>query len=374
MAMLCQTHFALELRCIAGTELILRTMSTMGQGMSSVEIEHIIAQRVTNAIEEIAIYETKTREAFDSMYQVARQGARVVQFLGHVVNQDGTHVDPSKGLRASLRLEDPESPPEFVRFLGVAGTTGDKQEETFRILKEKLCNAPVLALLDRPNDFVVFCDASNQGFRCVLMRRGKVIAYASRQLKVHQKNYTTHDLEVGRRGSMIRDVKTLIMDEARTSRYSVHPSANKMYYDLRDLYWWSGMKKDIVVYVNKCLTCTKIKDEHQNPSGLLQQPEIPEWKWEKITMDLVMKLPKSSSGHDTIWVIVDRLTKSAHFLPIHEDYKMEKQARIYSKTKKTIVCGAETPVPMSIMSDRDGRIHVTGSGKHFRKSTGTTWI
>ncbi|GKB83666.1 putative reverse transcriptase domain-containing protein [Tanacetum coccineum] len=102
-----------------------------------------------------------------------------------------------------------------------------------------------------------------------------------------------------------------------------------MYYDLRDLYWWSGMNKDIAVYVSKCLTCTKIKDEHQKPSGLLQQPEIPEWKWEKITMDLVMKLPKSSSGYDTIWVIVDRLTKSAYFLPIHEDYKMEKLVRIY---------------------------------------------
>ncbi|GKF17254.1 putative reverse transcriptase domain-containing protein, partial [Tanacetum coccineum] len=88
------------------------------------------------------------------------------------------------------------------------------------------------------------------------------------------------------------------------------------------MYWWPRMKKDITVYVSRCLTCLKVKDEHQRPSGLLHQPEIPEWKWERIAMDFVTKLPKTSSGHDAIWVIMDRLTKSAHFLPIREDYKM----------------------------------------------------
>ncbi|GJW74757.1 putative reverse transcriptase domain-containing protein, partial [Tanacetum coccineum] len=145
-------------------------------------------------------------------------------------------------------------------------------------------------------------------------------------------------------------IRKLIMDEAHTSRYSVHPGADKMYYDLRDLYWWPGMKRDIAEYVSKCLTCSKIKAEHQKPSGLLQQPEIPEWKWEKITMDLVTKLPKSSSGYDAIWVVVDRLTKSAHFLPIREDYKTEKLAWIYINE---IV--ARHGVPVSIISDRDGR-------------------
>ncbi|GKA26809.1 putative reverse transcriptase domain-containing protein [Tanacetum coccineum] len=81
-----------------------------------------------------------------------------------------------------------------------------------------------------------------------------------------------------------------------TSRYSIHPGADKMYYDLRDLYWWPGMKRDVAEYVSRCLTCSKIKVEHQKPPGLLQQPETPEWKWEKITMDLVTKLPRSSSG------------------------------------------------------------------------------
>ncbi|GJV88051.1 putative reverse transcriptase domain-containing protein [Tanacetum coccineum] len=99
--------------------------------------------------------------------------------------------------------------------------------------------------------------------------------------------------------------------------------------DVRTLYWWPGMKKDIAVYVSRCLTCLKVKAEHQRPSGLLQQPEIPKWKRERIAMDFVTKLPRTSSRHDTIWVIVDRLTKSAHFLPMREDYKMDRLARLY---------------------------------------------
>ncbi|GJQ94107.1 putative reverse transcriptase domain-containing protein [Tanacetum coccineum] len=125
------------------------------------------------------------------------------------------------------------------------------------------------------------------------------------------------------------DVRTLIMDEAHKSKYSVHPGADKMYYDLSDRYWWSGMKKGIVVYVSTCLTYLKVKAEHQRPSGLLQQPEIPEWKWEGIAMDFVTKLPRTSSGHDIIWVIVDRLTKSAHFLPMCKDYKLDRLTRLY---------------------------------------------
>ncbi|GJW21833.1 reverse transcriptase domain-containing protein [Tanacetum coccineum] len=143
------------------------------------------------------------------------------------------------------------------------------------------------------------------------------------------------------------DVRTLIMDEAHKSKYSVHPGADKMYYDLRDRYWWPGMKKDIAEYVSKCLTCLKVKAEHQRPSGRLQQPEIPVWKWEEIAIDFVTKLPRTSSGHDTIWVIVDRLTKSAHFLPMREDYRL---ARLYLND---IV--ARHGVPISIISDRDSR-------------------
>ncbi|GJZ65787.1 putative reverse transcriptase domain-containing protein [Tanacetum coccineum] len=104
---------------------------------------------------------------------------------------------------------------------------------------------------------------------------------------------------------------------------------DKMYHDLRDMYWWPGMKRDIAIYVSMCLTCAKVKAEHQRPSSLLQQPKIPEWKWDKIIMDLITKLPRSRSGHDAIWVIVDRLTKSAYFLAIRKDFSTEKLARLY---------------------------------------------
>ncbi|GJS71685.1 putative reverse transcriptase domain-containing protein [Tanacetum coccineum] len=108
---------------------------------------------------------------------------------------------------------------------------GEKQEEAFQMLKDNLCNASILSLPDGVEDFVVYCDASNQGLRCVLMQRDKC--------------------DVG--------VKTKIMDEAHKMRYSVHPGADKMYYDLRDMYWWSGMKKEIAIYVSKCLTCAKVE-------------------------------------------------------------------------------------------------------------------
>ncbi|GKC42510.1 putative reverse transcriptase domain-containing protein, partial [Tanacetum coccineum] len=390
--------------------------------------------------------------------------------------------DPSK-IEAVKNWKAPRTPTEVRSFLGLVGyyrrfienfskiaksltiltqkcktfNWGEEQELAFQTLKDKLCNAPILALPDGPEDFVVYYDASGI-VGCVLMQRGKVIAYASRQLKIHEKNYTTHDLELGAvvfalkiwrhylygtksviytdhkslqhifsqkelnmrqrrwielfsdydceiryhpgKANVVADalsrkervkpkrvramnmtlqlsikdmiltaqkeavdefaglqkgldemieqrsdgtlyyldriwaplkceVRTLIMDEAHKSKYSIHPGADNMYYDLRDRYWWPGMKKDIVEYVSKCLTCLKVKAEHQRPSGMLHQPEVPVWKWEGISMDFVTKLPRTSSGHDTIWVIVDRLTKSAHFLPMREDYKMERLARLY---------------------------------------------
>nr|GEX45420.1 putative reverse transcriptase domain-containing protein [Tanacetum cinerariifolium] len=212
---------------------------------------------------------------------------REVQFLGHVINGDGIHVNPSK-TEGVKNWEAPRTLSEVRSFLGLAGET----------LKDKLCNAHVLALLDRPKDFVVYYDAFGLGLGCVLMQ------------------------EVLLKG----DVRTLIMDEAYKLKYSVHPRADKMYYDLRDKYWWSRMKKDIAMY----------------------QPEIPEWKCEMIEIDFVTKLPRTSSGHDTIWVIMDQLTKSAHFLPMREDYKMDKLARLYLNE---IVAGHG--VLISIIFDRD---------------------
>ncbi|GKB96501.1 putative reverse transcriptase domain-containing protein, partial [Tanacetum coccineum] len=150
--------------------------------------------------------------------------------------------------------------------------------------------------------------------------------------------------------SLVGGVRTINMDKSHKTGYSVHPGADKMYHDLRDMYWWTGMKRDIATYVSKCLTCSKVKAKHQRPSGLLQQPKIPKWKWDKITMDFITKLPRMKSGHDTIWVIVDRLTKSAHFLEIREDYSTEGLARLYIDE---IV--ARHGVPMSIISYQDGR-------------------
>ncbi|GJZ27052.1 putative reverse transcriptase domain-containing protein [Tanacetum coccineum] len=288
-----------------------------------------------------------------------------VHFLGHVVNQSGIHMDPSK-IEEVKNWKAPTTPSEIRSFLGLAGyytrfiaifskitkpltsltqknqkyEWGEKEEEAFQTLKNNLCDAPILLLQDGIEDFVVYCDASNQGLGCVLMQRGKVIAYASRQLKIHEKNYTTHDLGLGavmfalktwrhylygtksviymdhkslrhifdqkelnmrqRRWielfsdyeceiryhpgkanvvadalsrkervkprrvramamtiqsgvkEMIlaaqRDVRMVILNEAHKSKYSVHPGADKMYHNLRDIYWWPGMNRDIAIY------------------------------------------------------------------------------------------------------------------------------
>ncbi|GJR83527.1 reverse transcriptase domain-containing protein [Tanacetum coccineum] len=269
-----------------------------------------------------------------------------VHFLGYVINGDGIHVDPSK-IEAVKNWEALRTPTENNKTY----VWGEEQEEAFQILKDKLCNAPVLAFPDRPDDFTIYCDASGLGLGCVLMQKGRVIAYASRILAAQNEASEVVDAlaeilrgldkRMKRRSDeawyyldriwvpFTGDVRTLIMDEAHKSKYLVHPGDDKMYYDLRDMYWWPRMKKDIALYVSKCLTCSKIKAKHQRPSGLLQQPEIPKWKWERIAMDFVMKLPRTSSGHDATWVIVDRLTKSSHFLPIREDYKMDRLARLY---------------------------------------------
>ncbi|GJU31324.1 putative reverse transcriptase domain-containing protein [Tanacetum coccineum] len=148
----------------------------------------------------------------------------------------------------------------------------------------------------------------------------------------------------------IGDLRTVIMHESHKSKYSIHPGSDKMYQDMKKLYWWPNMKADIATYVSKCLTCAKVKAEHQRPSGLLVQPKIPEWKWDNITMDFVTKLPKTSQGYDTIWVIVDRLTKSAIFTPMRETDPLDKLARMYLKEVVT-----RHGIPVSIICDRDPR-------------------
>ncbi|GJV17956.1 putative reverse transcriptase domain-containing protein [Tanacetum coccineum] len=389
-----------------------------------------------------------------------------VQFLGHVIDSEGIHVDPAK-IESIKDWTSPKSPTEIRQFLGLAGyyrrfiegfskiakpmtkltqkkiqfVWGDKQEAAFQLLKQKLCSAPILALPEGSEDFIAYCDASKKGLGAVLMQREKVISYASRQLKIHEKNYTTHDLELGavvfalkiwrhylygtkkerepplrvralvmtisldlpkqilnaqteaRKPENIKnedvggmlvenaknpeairteklepradgtlclngrswlpcygDLRTVIMHESHKSKYSIHPGSDKMYQDMKKLYWWPNMKADIATYVSKCLTCAKVKAEHQRPSGLLVQPKIPEWKWDNITMDFVTKLPKTSQGYDTIWVIVDRLTKSAIFTPMRETDPLDKLARMYLKEVVT-----RHGIPVSIICDRDPR-------------------
>ncbi|GJY03376.1 putative reverse transcriptase domain-containing protein [Tanacetum coccineum] len=198
---------------------------------------------------------------------------------------------------------------------------GNEEEEAFQTLKQKLSSAPILALPKGTEDFIIYCDASLKGYGAVLMHREKVIAYAYQQLKTHEENYITHDLELGavvfaltqkeamkkknvraeNLGRLIKQIlefcpdetrcfgnhvwlsrfgglRDLIMHESHKSKYSIHLRSNKMYQDLKQLYWWRNMKTDIATYVSKCLTCAKVKAEHLKPSGLLQQHEIPVWK------------------------------------------------------------------------------------------------
>nr|GEV58191.1 reverse transcriptase domain-containing protein [Tanacetum cinerariifolium] len=325
-----------------------------------------------------------------------------VEFLGHMIDSEGIHKN--------------------VKF-----DWSEKAKSVFQLLKKKLYSAPILALPEGSENFVVYCDASRRGLGAVLMQGEKVIAYASRQLKIHKKNYTTHDLELGAKELNMRqrrwleplsdydykiryhpgkanvvadalsrkeqnkpalvltiglnlpvqilnaldearkkenfgtedlcgmikkleqrtdetlclnrrswipcrgNLRELIMNESHKSKYSIHPGSDKMYQDLKKLYWWPNMKAKIATYVGKCLTCAKVKAECQKPSGLLVRPVIPVWKWENITMDFVTKLPKTSTGQDTILLIVDRLTKYAHFLPMKETDLMEKLTRQYLK-------------------------------------------
>jgi hypothetical protein len=118
----------------------------------------------------------------------------------------------------------------------------------------------------------------------------------------------------------IKELKDKILHKAHESAYSIDPGGNKMYHDLKATYWWYGMKRDVAEYVALCDTCQRVKAEHQRPAGLLQSLQVLEWKWEEIAMDFIVGLPRTQSGYDSIWVIVDQLTKVAHFIPIKTTY------------------------------------------------------
>jgi hypothetical protein len=143
------------------------------------------------------------------------------------------------------------------------------------------------------------------------------------------------------------ELRKKLLDEAHLSKFSMHPGSNKMYHDLRPLYWWTRMKREIAKYVSKCDTCQIIKASHLKVAGTLQPLPIPSWKWEDLSMDFIVGLPNTSQHHDSIWVIVDRLTKTTHFLPVHTTHRTEKYAEIYIDQ---IVC--LHGIPRTIVSDR----------------------
>jgi hypothetical protein len=124
-------------------------------------------------------------------------------------------------------------------------------------------------------------------------------------------------------------LKKKILDEAHTSGYSIHHGSTKMYHDLRQQFWWTRMKCEAARYVSECDTCRKVKADYMKPGGLLQPLSIPEWKWDDIGMDFIMCLPMTGRKFDSIWVIVDRLSKYVHFIPGHTHYDVQRYVEIY---------------------------------------------
>ncbi|KAL0546768.1 hypothetical protein IC582_016681 [Cucumis melo] len=454
-----------------------------------------------------------------------------VSFLGHVVSKAGVSVDPAK-IEAVTGWTRPSTVSEVRSFLGLAGyyrrfvenfsriatpltqltrkgapfVWSKACEDSFQTLKQKLVTAPVLTVPDGSGSFVIYSDASKKGLGCVLMQQGKVVAYASRQLKSHEQNYPTHDLELAavvfalkiwrhylygekiqiftdhkslkyfftqkelnmrqrrwlelvkdydceilyhpgkanvvadalsrkvshsaalitRQAPLHRDleraeiavsvgtvtmqlaqltvqptlrqriidaqsndpylvekhglaeagqtaefslssdggllferrlcvpsdgvIKTELLSEAHSSPFSMHPGSTKMYQDLKRVYWWRNMKREVAEFVSKCLVCQQVKAPRQKPAGLLQPLSIPEWKWENVSMDFITGLPRTLRGFTVIWVVVDRLTKSAHFVPGKSTYTASKWAQLYMSEIVRL-----HGVPVSIVSDRDAR-------------------
>ena len=146
------------------------------------------------------------------------------------------------------------------------------------------------------------------------------------------------------------ELKKSILEEAHSGSFAMHLGSTKMYQDLKTSYWWSGMKRNVSKFVTKCMVCQKVKAEDQVHSGLLQPIKIPKWKWDRITMDFVVELPLTERKHDSVWIVVHRLTKSAHFLPMRTDYSLNKLAELYIREIVWL-----HGIPISIISDRDPR-------------------
>ncbi|GJT51026.1 putative reverse transcriptase domain-containing protein [Tanacetum coccineum] len=241
---------------------------------------------------------------------------------------EGIHVDPAKiefikdGHRLRLQRK-------FANFYG------EKQEEAFQLLKQKLYNALILSLPEGTKNFVVYYDASHKGLGAICYKRRNLQHILDqKELSMGQRRWlellSDYDCEIFYHPGKVKVVaglRDLIMHESYKSKYSIHPGSDKMYQDLKKWYWWPNIKAKIVTH-------------------------IPQWKWEKITMDFVTKLPKTSSGHDTIWLIVDHLTKSTHFLLMKETDSMEKLTRLYLKEK---ALGTQLDMSIAYHPQTDGQ-------------------
>jgi hypothetical protein len=161
------------------------------------------------------------------------------------------------------------------------------------------------------------------------------------------------------------EVRQQILDEAHLSRYSIHPGSTKMYQDLKQHYWWTKLKIEIARYVARCDTCRRVKAVHMKTAGPLQSLHIPTWKWEDISMDFIVGLPKTAKGFDSIWVIIDRLTKIAHFLPVKTYYLVITYAQIYIARILSL-----HRIPKTTVSDR-GPQFVSKFWEELHKSLGT---
>ena len=456
-----------------------------------------------------------------------------MSFLGHIISEEGIRVDLKK-IEVIIEWKPPRNVTEVRSFLGLTSyyrrfvkgfsmiaapmtrllqknvrfEWSKKCQASFQKLKAFLIEASVLTQPTYSKEYVIFSDASLNGLGCVLMQGGKVVAYASRQLKPHEMNYPTRDLELvvivftlkiwrhylygekcfiytdhkslkylpsqrelnlrqcrwmelikdydcvidyhPRKANVVTDalsrksVQTLralnahlslsedsaivaeliaksdllnqvlvaqkndekivaivnqnrvgketeftakedgflyyrdrvcvpeddefkksILEEAHSGSFSMHPGSIKMHQNLKTSYLWSEMKRDVFEFLTKCMVCQKVKVEYQVPLGLLQPIRIPKWKWDQITMDLVVGLPLAGRKHDSVWIVVDRLTKSAHFLLVRTDYSLDKLAELYIREIVRL-----HGIPISIISDGDPRFTSRFWGK-LQEALGT---
>ncbi|GJS82211.1 putative reverse transcriptase domain-containing protein [Tanacetum coccineum] len=328
---------------------IRETMTTVNQGMRVEEIERVVAQRVANEIEAIAIYKKKTNIARKSMSQTELQEYKVAENASNKTKWEGNHNGSSSQQNKGHKVPRshttwPINKKAYVGSLPLCNqckfhNNGPCTEAASQLLKKKLYSTPILALPEGSKDFVVYCDASHKGLGDVVMQKEKVISYASRQLEIHEENYTTHELELDRnfalrfkrhycKGNQLHSNydckiryhsrKTNVVADALSRKERIKPlregfiGENQEGYNEREVgtpCGWNSMLKweELVAMIW--------------PSGLFVQPEIPQWKWDNITMDFVTKLPKSSQGkliyhNGEHWQDVPKEVFTRHEVPI----------------------------------------------------------